>query len=223
MVWSTCSVLDDKMRDGVVRDLTVEQTGDTWSSLRWSLPCSERSGLVLRYIITWCHVATCHQETVSHVADLSVGKRLEQLEPWTDYRINVTVVTDKSTGHQSNLVSIRTLASTPASPPLSLSVDAKTNNSAVLSWSKPHLAHGPISHYKVLVTDILKPSLMLHFSVFRFIFSTMMDSQIFLILKARRNPSSTCQNYSPTPTTGSSWRPATLSTLSSALVRRTWP
>ena len=165
MVWSTCSVLNDRMREGWVRDLTKEMVGDTWATLRWSLPCSERSGLVLKYIVTFCHDKKCRQETVDHVADFSVAKRLTNLEPWTNYRVNVTVVNIDKVGKESDIISFRTLASRPGSPPQSLSVDAVTNTSAVLSWRPPTKPNGPIAHYKVQ-QNILFYSFQFYFNMY---------------------------------------------------------
>ena len=42
------------MSSGWVREVNVERLGARWMELRWRLPCSQRSGLVLSYNLTWC-------------------------------------------------------------------------------------------------------------------------------------------------------------------------
>ena len=53
LVWSSCVVINNRMTS-TVRNLAEEARGETWVSVRWSLPCSERGGAVLGYNVTWC-------------------------------------------------------------------------------------------------------------------------------------------------------------------------
>ena len=150
---STCTIIDNSLRDGWVRELLTERVGDTWTQVRWSMPCSDRSGLVLGYLVTWCtRVAgqdKCHQSHATHSAEFSMLHNITGLQAWSDYTANVTAITVDGEGEPSGILKIKTLPSAPGSSPTTLKLTSVTNMSAAFSWDKPIRANGPISHYKV--------------------------------------------------------------------------
>ena len=57
----------------------------------WSLPCSERSSVVLGYNLTWCsEEEECGHALVTHSAHSGVRHNLTGLRPWTEYSLQVT-------------------------------------------------------------------------------------------------------------------------------------
>ena len=60
----------------------------------WSLPCSERSSVVLGYNLTWCsEEEECGHALVTHSAHSGVRHNLTGLRPWTEYSLQVTTTT----------------------------------------------------------------------------------------------------------------------------------
>ena len=151
MVKSSCTIINDQMKEGWIREMSVERTGSSWLQLRWSMPCSERSGLVTGYIVTWCHSLTsqCLKTNVSHTSDQSIQHRISDLDPWTQYSLTVAAISFDKVGVPSDLVVARTGAAAPSSPPTSLSLVSVSNVSVTVSWDKPVRANGPVSHYRI--------------------------------------------------------------------------
>ena len=148
---SVCTIINDKLKDGWVREVLLERVGDTWTQVRWSMPCSDRSGLVLGYNVTWCAAGedTCASDHVTHSAEFSMVHNITGLAPWSEYTVTVTPINLEKEGQPSDKLEVRTLASAPGSPPTTLKLTSVSNISAAFSWDKPIRANGPISHYKV--------------------------------------------------------------------------
>lgn len=155
MVWSSCEIVNNQMSSGWVREVSVERRGARWMELRWRLPCSQRSGLVLSYNLTWCdsEAGLCDSLEVRHSASLTNTHNITGLEPWRVYTITVTAVNmdPARVALPSPPLLQRTAASAPASKPLAFISRSVTNVTAEIAWSKPELGNGPVSHYKVLI------------------------------------------------------------------------
>ena len=133
-----------------VRNLSLRGRGSSWLSVSWSLPCSERGGAVVGYNVTWCEGegGSCEGavvETTSH--------NITNLTPWRSYTITLTVITMGLTGGTTDPITLQTLPSVPASPPRNLNVVEATNTTANVSWDTPMLSNGPISSYRVSLSQ----------------------------------------------------------------------
>ena len=112
---------------------------------------------MLSYNLTWCDEAgDCDTERVRH-SEATVFNRhnISGLKPWTQYTVTVTAVNMDPARRAlpSPPLIQRTAASAPASKPLDLILKSVTNVTAEVSWSKPLLGNGPVSHYKVLISN----------------------------------------------------------------------
>ena len=128
----------------IVKNLRLRGRGSSWLAITWSLPCSERSGAVLGYNLTWCGQGKCEEKMVD-----GTSHNITNLTPWLSYNISLTVITMGLTGGTTDPITLQTLATTPASPPRNLRVVETTNTTANVSWDKPRLSNGPISSYRV--------------------------------------------------------------------------
>ena len=141
----------------------------------WSLPCSERSSVVLGYNLTWCSAAEqeCGTALVTHSEHSGVRHNVTGLRPWTEYSLQVATTTMHACLHSTSPTSplpqvtpvgpdsvpgegtpspattIRTRAAAPESPPTALQQETVTNTSATISWDTPVVANGPVSSYRV--------------------------------------------------------------------------
>ena len=155
MIWSSCEIVNDEMSSGWVREVNVERVGAGWMEVRWRLPCSQRTGLVLSYNVTWCEGEggtrePCESETVRH-SQLTNTHKITGLAAWTPYTITVTAVSrDPAREALPSFPLVQwTEASTPASEPLDLKTQRVTNMTVDLSWRLPVRANGPTNWYKV--------------------------------------------------------------------------
>eukprot|EP00090_Calanus_glacialis_P006187 TRINITY_DN14855_c0_g1_i1.p1 TRINITY_DN14855_c0_g1~~TRINITY_DN14855_c0_g1_i1.p1 ORF type:complete len:1361 (-),score=228.52 TRINITY_DN14855_c0_g1_i1:1042-5124(-) len=155
MVWSTCSIIKNKVLSKV-KDVTVDNTGEDFALVRWRLDCSDRGRVVVGYQIEYCPLktesdTTTWDEAVCKTKNVTAADgeqtKILNLSPWTPYKIGVRVLTRGEPGERSDPVIERTNPALPGSEPLNMKI-SPTNETATIHWTPPAIPNGRIDFYK---------------------------------------------------------------------------
>ncbi|XP_059854532.1 protein sidekick-2 [Delphinus delphis] len=140
-------------------NVTLRTASETSLWLRWvPLPEMEYNGNPesVGYKIKYSR-ADGHGKTLSHVVQDRVEREytIEDLEEWTEYRVQVQAFNAIGSGPWSQTVLGRTRESVPSSGPTNVSVLATTSSSMLVRWSEVPEAdrNGLVLGYKVLYKE----------------------------------------------------------------------
>ncbi|XP_036693895.1 protein sidekick-2 isoform X1 [Balaenoptera musculus] len=140
-------------------NVTLRTASETSLWLRWMpLPEMEYNGNPesVGYKIKYSR-ADGHGKTLSHVVQDRVEREytIEDLEEWTEYRVQVQAFNAIGSGPWSQMVMGRTRESVPSSGPTNVSVLATTSSSMLVRWSEVPEAdrNGLVLGYKVLYKE----------------------------------------------------------------------
>ncbi|XP_057392194.1 protein sidekick-2 isoform X4 [Balaenoptera acutorostrata] len=140
-------------------NVTLRTASETSLWLRWMpLPEMEYNGNPesVGYKIKYSR-ADGHGKTLSHVVQDRVEREytIEDLEEWTEYRVQVQAFNTIGSGPWSQMVMGRTRESVPSSGPTNVSVLATTSSSMLVRWSEVPEAdrNGLVLGYKVLYKE----------------------------------------------------------------------
>ncbi|XP_060146194.1 protein sidekick-2 isoform X3 [Globicephala melas] len=140
-------------------NVTLRTASETSLWLRWvPLPEMEYNGSPesVGYKIKYSR-ADGHGKTLSHVVQDRVEREytIEDLEEWTEYRVQVQAFNAIGSGPWSQTVLGRTRESVPSSGPTNVSVLATTSSSMLVRWSEVPEAdrNGLVLGYKVLYKE----------------------------------------------------------------------
>ncbi len=150
--------ISPKIVVGKLKTVAVDVVDKDAIKVRWRLDCSDRVGIVTGYKISYCPISDhnptsaspCVEEQSEVVTAPDVEKKwLEDLKPWTYYKVGVAVLTRAGESEISDFLVNRTKSARPGSPPDELEVFLKGRNQAVLSWEPPKEPNGPIAMYAI--------------------------------------------------------------------------
>ncbi|XP_037071252.1 uncharacterized protein LOC119092394 [Pollicipes pollicipes] len=149
MVWSQCTVLDS---GGLIMlsDVRVEYREARQLTLAWNGECSY-SAKATGYVVYYCSAldGECDGDDrrllVGDVNSSSV--RVTGLQPFTEYRLQVAVVSADDEGQRSSALLGRTLMARPDQPPNVTEVAPLSNTSLRVSWTPPARPNGRMSHF----------------------------------------------------------------------------
>ncbi|XP_057572172.1 protein sidekick-2 [Hippopotamus amphibius kiboko] len=140
-------------------NVTLRTASETSLWLRWvPLPEMEYNGNPesVGYKIKYSR-ADGHGKTLSHVVQDRVEREytIEDLEEWTEYRVQVQAFNAIGSGPWSQMVMGRTRESVPSSGPTNVSALATTSSSMLVRWSEVPEAdrNGLVLGYKVLYKE----------------------------------------------------------------------
>ena len=155
MVWATCTILHDKVV-GKLKTVRVDVVQKDRMKVRWRLDCTDRVGIVTGYRIEYCAVAS-EEDTASCLGRKEVREAgpadehvwLDELSPWTFYKVGVSVLTRAGASELSDYLVNQTTRDRPGSPPRRLQSEVTDRNRIKLAWQSPAVPNGPISSYEV--------------------------------------------------------------------------
>ena len=125
--------------------------------VRWRLDCSDRVGIVTGYKISYCPIAS-PDDTAECVGkdELSIKTGpdkdkvwIEDLKPWTHYKVGVSVLTRAGESELSDYLVNRTRRDRPGSPPTNLDSILLSKNEVRLKWQSPAIPNGPIESFEI--------------------------------------------------------------------------
>ncbi|KAI9551931.1 hypothetical protein GHT06_022268 [Daphnia sinensis] len=158
MVWSTCIVIANGNGSQVKQ---VEVVAVTSSSLdvSWLLPCSVQNGIINAFNLYYCPVEDgdnygeeepdCQSNPDPIKVPPTVNRYvIGQLEPFTVYKIVMSVETQFGEGQSSVPIMNRTAEGKP-SVPLDLNLIEVTNRSLSITWRAPVSPNGASTYYQV--------------------------------------------------------------------------
>ncbi|KAK4036667.1 cytokine receptor isoform X2 [Daphnia magna] len=158
MVWSTCIVIANGNGSQVKQ---VEVVAATSSSLdvSWLLPCSVQNGIINAFNLYYCPVEDgdnygeeepdCQSNPDPIKVPPTVNRYvIGQLEPFTVYKIVMSVETQFGEGQSSVPIMNRTAEGKP-SVPLDLNLIEVTNRSLSITWRAPMSPNGASTYYQV--------------------------------------------------------------------------
>lgn len=155
MVWATCTIIQNRVVSKL-KNVKVFDIQTTTAHISWQLDCSDRVGIVTGYQVEYCPVASKDEKekcsTLKQTLNITgeaVNARIENLTPWTWYKMGVRVITRGGMGEISDPSINQTKSTRPGSPPKNLVIPDIKANSAQLSWEPPIKPNGPISNYEI--------------------------------------------------------------------------
>ncbi|VVC42350.1 Fibronectin type III,Immunoglobulin-like fold [Cinara cedri] len=152
MVWASCTVLHNKIV-GKIKNFWINMIGSTMMELRWKLDCSDRIGAVLGFRIFYCSVVSinnsdCKETTLNKVVSGEIAT-IENLKPYTTYKLTIALITKHGEGLQSDPMLNTTLEGAPDIQDIKISVTGLTNTSVTLKWLPPKCTNGIIRYYHI--------------------------------------------------------------------------
>ena len=160
MVWTSCTILHNKVL-GRLKPVAIEKVESRQMLISWHLDCSDRVGVVTGYQISYCAIP--NDDTTSRcIANLEGSTKMlnlettadsnqawiENLEPWTFYKVSVLV---KTRGGSSKLSTFSVSRTLPAAPGeiRHLRGYLIDRRSVKLNWRVPLKPNGEIDRYEV--------------------------------------------------------------------------
>lgn len=154
MVWATCIVPYNGTLNKM-KKITLIATSKSSIRVSWRLDCSERIGIVTGFNIYYCPVS------VNDTASPCIGSEknkfvngsheeksvIENLMPFTYYKVVVAAVTRAGEGEHSNGKIVRTAESAPTIGATNITYGSRTESSITLQWDAPDPPFGNIVKY----------------------------------------------------------------------------
>ncbi|XP_034171587.1 putative receptor-type tyrosine-protein phosphatase mosPTP-1 isoform X2 [Osmia lignaria lignaria] len=144
---TTVSVMTDEGVPTKPLNLSSHGITSTTIELSWAEPESA-NGIISGYRIYYMH--SNYTDVQMYKTDEDDGSIIEfvlnELEPYTEYKIWVKAYTWKNEGEPSDHIIRRTDIAGP-SPPLILNVTCPTHDSVYIQWARPNIFWGSIDYY----------------------------------------------------------------------------
>lgn len=174
IIWNTCIVLFNgtvaKMK--YVEALPYSSTAVT---VKWNIDCAEKLGVVTGFNIYYCKVDDKNDDICNDVTgvdfqgdDNAVSYVLQNLKPYTFYKITVAVVTEAGEGEQSRPLFAQTFEDAPENAVNYFDLMGATNNSFLVKWHPPNTTNGIITYYEIYYStdsdeykDTYKPNILM--------------------------------------------------------------
>ncbi|KAL6961666.1 Fibronectin type 3 domain [Sarracenia purpurea var. burkii] len=159
MTWALCTIIHDKLQK--IKPVWVTTVGSYFIHLQWKLECLERAVDIKGFNITYCPVDEidlehCVQpkETLLVYGDAKTEQaNVTDLNPFTHYKITVSIFTNNSLGPPSDDVSTCTLEAAPNMVDVQVEIFDITNSSAVIQWNTPTTLNGLLNRYEVFYNN----------------------------------------------------------------------
>ncbi|XP_037924112.1 cytokine receptor-like isoform X2 [Hermetia illucens] len=145
MIWAEC-VAPVTSDIGTITYPLLSVVNSTAIHIEWVITCIQKS-LVQGYKIKYCTEMEdiCATKIVDDELDEAY---LTNLTPNTEYKVQISMVSESQSGVYSEMKKCKTLEEAP-SPPRNLLVCNVTKDMVSLQWEKPELLNGILRYYKV--------------------------------------------------------------------------
>ncbi|KAG5899472.1 hypothetical protein JTB14_015324 [Gonioctena quinquepunctata] len=158
MSWAECTLIPSKIM-GKMRNVWISLVGSTFIELGWKLECTDGIRNVEGYRIYYCPIkSTLEKEcTISKEENVTIygnkslqSGRVENLKPYTMYRLTVSVKVAPETYSQSSDIMINTTReAAPSTPPKNINISNITNSSLTIEWDPPTECNGVLKYYLI--------------------------------------------------------------------------
>lgn len=130
---------------------TNEQPKSTSFSVKWLAP--ERvNGHIMSYELRWQHDQITKTKVVSKYLNNPMQEQVTNLQPFTQYRVQVRAITGGGKGEFSDVYPVYTDVAGP-SPPEITNLTVLGSRSIYLSWEAPQKFYRTINHYYIEIKD----------------------------------------------------------------------
>ena len=162
MTWSDC-IVQANGTGSEIKQVNVVEATSTTLNVNWELTCSVRGGIVTAFNVHYCQVMSENSEDSDCISspkndrvDPAVKRHtLRNLEPYTWYKISISVETRGGEGPNSPPSVNRTKEGVPSAP-LDLNAIDVSNVSLSIGWRAPSIPNGPANYtYKVLQNNLI--------------------------------------------------------------------
>ncbi|XP_043227242.1 cytokine receptor-like [Amphibalanus amphitrite] len=158
MVWSRCVLLASGERTQQLDSVSVQSRGATEMTLTWPDYCPSLAMDGVSYKVYYCasHEGQClpgaagEEQSVVHPAgERRSTVRVPGLAPYTEYRLQVAVLSGAVEGQRSHPPVVdRTLSARPE-PPTITQVSALNSSAVHVSWAAPARPNGQLTQYQL--------------------------------------------------------------------------